>query len=52
MTYTVWSNGGRHEYIARVDGQIVARSGMIYSSRKQAIAALMRDPAVVAFQKA
>lgn len=36
MTYTIWGNGGKFEWIIR-DGEIITkRSGMIFNSRAAA----------------
>lgn len=32
MTYTIWSNGGRYEWIIRDGDAIYARSGMVFSN--------------------
>ena len=36
MTYTIWSNAGRYEWIIRDGDAIVARSGLIYPTRSRA----------------
>jgi len=42
-TYTIWSSGGRHEWLARDEkGDIVARSGLVFTSRSGAMSALRR----------
>lgn len=33
MTYTIWSNAGKHEWIVRNGENIVARSGLIFNNR-------------------
>ena len=35
-TFTIWSNGGRHEWILRRGDDIVKRSGLVFSSRAKA----------------
>jgi hypothetical protein len=45
MTYTIWSNGGKHEWIIRDGETIVARSGMIYNSRAAAKRAMLKSDA-------
>jgi hypothetical protein len=48
MTYTIWSNGGRYEWILRrqveglEDGEIVHRSGLVHRSRGVAFTAMKR----------
>ena len=37
MTYTVWSNAGKHEWIIRIGENIVARSGLVFNSRSAAV---------------
>jgi hypothetical protein len=41
MTYTIWSNAGRHEWIIRAGEIILSRSGLIYRSRAAAKAGLL-----------
>lgn len=36
MTYTIWSQAGKHEWIIREDGEIIKRSGLIFNSRSAA----------------
>ena len=36
MTYTIWSNAGRYEWIIYTHETIIARSGLIYTSRSRA----------------
>jgi hypothetical protein len=36
LTYTIWSNGGRYEWIIRDGETIIARSGLIFTSRSRA----------------
>ena len=36
MTYTIWSNAGRYEWIIHTNEEIIARSGLIYTSRSRA----------------
>jgi len=36
MTYTLWSNGGKHEWIVRDGENIVKRSGLVFRSRSAA----------------
>lgn len=45
MTYTIWSNGGRFEWILRDGETIVKRSGMIFTTRAAAKRALMKEVA-------
>lgn len=45
MTYTIWSNGGKHEWIIRDGETIIARSGLIYNSRRAAKAAMLKSDA-------
>lgn len=45
MTYTIWSNGGKHEWILRDGEIIVARSGMVFNSRAAAKRALIKASA-------
>lgn len=33
MTYTIWSNAGKHEWIVREGEEIVKRSGLVFNSR-------------------
>jgi hypothetical protein len=47
MTYTIWGNGGRYEWLIRKDEYIVKRSGMIFTSHSAAKRALMRELAHV-----
>lgn len=42
MTLTLWSNAGRHEFIIRKDGKIIASSGLIYPNRSAAKRAAMK----------
>lgn len=42
MTYTIWSNGGRFEWIIREGEEIVKRSGMIFTNRAAAKRAMMK----------
>lgn len=43
MTLTIWSNGGRHEFLIRNEaGEIVVRSGLVYSNRAAAKRAAMK----------
>lgn len=42
MTYTIWGNGGRFEYIVREDGEITLRSGMVFTSRAAAKRAMLK----------
>ena len=41
MTYTIWSNGGKFEWIIREGETIVKRSGMIFNDRTAAKRALL-----------
>jgi hypothetical protein len=43
MTYTIWSNGGKFEWIIRVGENIVARSGLIFRYHGQAKRDLYRN---------
>ena len=43
MTYTIWSNAGRYEWIIRNGEDIVARSGLIYTSRSRAMRKLILE---------
>lgn len=43
MTYTIWSNGGRYEWIIRNGEGIVARSGLIYLTRSRALQKLILE---------
>jgi hypothetical protein len=36
LTYTIWSNAGRHEFIIRCGDTIIHRSGLIFTSRSRA----------------
>ena len=36
MTITIWSNGGRYEWIIRDGETIIDRSGLIFTSRSRA----------------
>lgn len=42
MTYTIWSNGGKHEWIIRKGENIVARSGLIFNNRGAAKRAMVK----------
>jgi hypothetical protein len=42
MTYTIWSQAGRYEWILRKGEEIVHRSGLIYHSRGVAFTHLKR----------
>lgn len=41
MTYTIWSNGGRHEWLIRQGETTIQRSGLIYRNRSAAKRALL-----------
>lgn len=43
MTYTIWSNGGKYEWIIRDADSIVKRSGMVFNSRAAAKRDLMKQ---------
>jgi hypothetical protein len=36
MTYVIWSNAGKHEWIVSEGEEIVQRSGLIFNSRSAA----------------
>lgn len=36
MAYTIWSNGGKFEWIIRDGEKIVKRSGLVFNSRAAA----------------
>ncbi len=42
MTYTIWGNGGRYEWIIREGEFIVSRSGMIFTSHAAAKRAMLK----------
>lgn len=42
MTYTIWSNGGKFEWLLSNGEEIVKRSGLIYNSRSAAKRAMMK----------
>lgn len=42
MTYTIWSNGGRFEWIVREGENIVQRSGLIFTNRAAAKRAMLK----------
>lgn len=42
MTYTIWSNGGKFEWLLRDGEEIVKRSGLIYNSRGAAKRAMLK----------
>lgn len=42
MTYTIWKNGGKHEWILRRDETIIARSGLIFNSYSAASRAMRK----------
>lgn len=42
MTYTIWSNSGKFEYIVRDGENIVTRSGMIFNNRAAAKRAMIK----------
>jgi hypothetical protein len=42
MTYTIWGNGGRFEWIIREGEFIVQRSGMIFTSYSAAKRAMLK----------
>ena len=42
LTYTIWSNSGRHEFIIRCGETIIRRSGLIYTSRAAAKRAMLK----------
>ena len=43
MTYTIWSNAGRWEWIVYDGDRVVARSGLVFSSRSAARSDLNRQ---------
>jgi len=43
MTYTIWSNGGKYEWIIRAGETIVSRSGMIFNSYSAAKRAMLKQ---------
>jgi len=43
LTTTIWSNAGRHEWIIRKDEEIIARSGLIFTSRARATRKLILE---------
>ena len=42
LTYTIWSNAGRHEFIIRCGETIIRRSGLIFTSRAAAKRAMVK----------
>lgn len=48
MTYTIWGNGGKFEWIIRQDETIVARSGLVFNSRAAAKRAMLKAPELAA----
>ena len=42
MTYTIWKNGGKFEWIVRKDESIIGRSGMIFNTYNSAKRAMMK----------
>jgi len=42
MTYTIWGNGGRYEWLIRDGENIVARSGQIFTSYAKAKRAMLK----------
>lgn len=40
MRYTIWSNGGKFEWVVFENEEIVKRSGLIYLTRREAKKAL------------
>ena len=42
MTYTIWSNGGRYEWLIYENENVVARSNLVFNSRSAALTALRR----------
>lgn len=42
MTYTIWKNGSRYEWIIRDGENIVSRSGLIYLSYSAAKRAMLK----------
>lgn len=47
MTYTIWSNGGKFEWIIRNGENIVSRSGLIFNNHASAKRALMKALATI-----
>jgi len=43
MTYTIWSNGGKFEWLIREAGEIVSRSGLVFNSRAAAKRHMMKN---------
>jgi len=43
MTYTIWSNGGKFEWIIREGEEIVKRSGLVFNSRAAAKRAMIKE---------
>jgi hypothetical protein len=42
MTYTIWSNAGKFEWIIRDGESIVKRSGLIFNNRAAAKRAMLK----------
>jgi len=42
LTYTIWSNANRHEFIIRCGETIIRRSGLIYPTRAAAKRAMVK----------
>ena len=42
LRYTIWSNGGRHEWIVYLDDEVVDRSGLVHANRSKARTDLRR----------
>jgi quercetin dioxygenase-like cupin family protein len=47
MTLTLWSNNSKHEFIIRDGDTIVARSGLVHSTRAAAKRAAMKAAAAL-----
>jgi hypothetical protein len=43
MTYTIWSNGRKFEYVIRNGEEIISRSGLVFNSRSAAYKALVKS---------
>lgn len=42
MTFTIWSNAGKFEWIAMIGDTVLDRSGLVFNSHKAAFRSLLR----------
>lgn len=46
MTYTIWSNSGKHEYLVYEGSAVILRSGLVFTTRAAAKRAMLKELAV------